>query len=195
MSKNIESQIENFIKRHEKWESGLRKLYEILSKTELEVSIKWGSPVFYLDNKNVVGLTAFKNHFSLWFYQGVFLKDAHGLLVNAQEGKTKAMRHLRFHDTKEIKSRLVTSYVKEAIQNQKAGKEIKQTKKPSTYVLAPELKHAFSKSKSLKKAFEALSMYRQKEFSEYISSAKREETKQRRLKKIIPLIKEGKTIY
>jgi len=191
----IDKKIDAYIKKHAKWTPGLLKLKKILDKTELEPSIKWGIPVYHLDNKNVVGMTAFKNHFSFWFYQGVFLKDEHSLLVNAQEGKTKAMRHLRFENVNEVKSKIAAAYIKEAIQNQKEGKVIKPTKSKTSFVMAPELSLRLSKNKSLKAAYDKLTNFRQKEFSEYISSAKREDTKQRRLKKIIPLIKEGKTIY
>jgi uncharacterized protein YdeI (YjbR/CyaY-like superfamily) len=37
-----------------------------------------------------LGIGAFKNHFCLWFHQGVFLKDKQTLLINAQENKTNA---------------------------------------------------------------------------------------------------------
>ncbi|WP_413512665.1 hypothetical protein [Myroides odoratus] len=37
----------------------------------------------------VVAVGRFKNHFSIWFYKGVFLQDTHSKLINAQEGKTK----------------------------------------------------------------------------------------------------------
>lgn len=195
MSKDVELKVEAYIRKHTKWSNGLVKLIKILDKTELEPSIKWGVPVYHLDNKNVVGITAFKNHFSFWFYQGVFLKDEYSLLVNAQEGKTKAMRHLRFENVEDINVKITSAYIKEAIQNQKDGKVLKSTKSSSTFKMAPELAERLKKNKSLRASFDKLTKYRQKEFSEYISEAKREETKKRRLKKILPLIKEGKPIY
>ena len=192
---DINKRISEYLAKHSQWKEGLDKLRKILDKSELEPAIKWGAPIYHLNNKNVVGLLGFKNHFCLWFYQGVFLKDEKSLLINAQEGKTKAMRHLRFKDSNEVNVRIVTSYVKEAILNQKNGKEIKVVRKSPAFKLAPELKENFVKSKTLKKAFDKLSPAKQKEFSNYISTAKREETKKRRLQKIIPLIKTGKPIY
>ena len=57
----------------------------------------------------------------------------------------------------------------------------------------PELLAAiFKKNKALTAAFEKLSPGKQKEYIEYISSAKREETKKERLDKITPIILAGK---
>ena len=36
-------------------------------------------------------LARLRTYFGAWFYQGVFLKDKHDKLINAQEGKTKAL--------------------------------------------------------------------------------------------------------
>ena len=52
----------------------------------LEENVKWGTPVYSLNGKNVVGITAFKSYVGLWFFQGIFLKDPFKYLVNAQEG-------------------------------------------------------------------------------------------------------------
>ena len=49
--------------------------------------------------------------------------------MNAQEGITKAMRQWRFNSLKEIDGKLIKAYVKEAVENQNAGKEIKPVKK------------------------------------------------------------------
>ncbi len=50
------------------------------------------------------------------------------MLINAQEGKTRAMRQWRFGSVDEIDKKLVLEYVQEAIQNQKDGKQIKPEK-------------------------------------------------------------------
>ena len=148
-------------------------------------------PTYCLNGKNVLGLGAFKNHFCLWFHQGVFLKDEHNLLINAQEGKTKALRQMRFESKADINKAAVLAYVKEAIENQHAGKEIKP-KKPSKSVVIPnELKTALESNSEMNSAFKALTTGKQREYCEYISEAKRDATKQKRLEKITPMITKG----
>ncbi|MDO1502674.1 YdeI/OmpD-associated family protein [Winogradskyella maritima] len=48
------------------------------------------------------------------------------------------------------------------------------------------------KNTDLKKAYYTLSPYKQKEYAEYIATAKQEKTKLSRLEKSIPLTLEGK---
>ncbi|MCK5210721.1 MAG: YdeI/OmpD-associated family protein [Cyclobacteriaceae bacterium] len=52
------------------------------------------------------------------------------------------------------------------------------------------MKVKFKTDQELRSCFDDLSLSRQREFTEYISEAKREETKLKRLEKIIPMIKE-----
>lgn len=164
----------------------LKKLRSILLSTELEEKMKWGIPTYCLKNKNVAGIGAFKSYAGLWFFNGSFLKDEEKKLINAQEGKTKGMRQWRFEVLKEIDEALVKSYIEEAIQNQKDGKEIKPEKKP--LIIPDELNEALASDSQLSEAFEALPLSCKREYAEHIAEAKREETKLKRLDKIIPMI-------
>ena len=183
--------VEEYIETHDKWSEALAILRDIINATELEETLKWSEPVYSLKGKNVLGLGAFKNHFGLWFFNGVFLKDEKKLLLNAQE-KTKAMRQMRFESVDEIDKHSVLEYVKEAIENQKLGKEIKPKKTTKKSIAIPyELQQVLKKNTELKTGFEALSPYKQKEYCEYITTAKREATKQTRIEKIAPMILQG----
>lgn len=184
--------VEEYIGRHPKHAIGLEKLKNLIEKTELKESIKWNAPVYTIDGKNVLSLAAFKSHFGIWFFNGVFLKDENNLLENAQEGKTKAMRHMKFSKVEDIQANLVMPYIREAISNQKQGMKLKPIKSKTKDVIVPqELDAQLKSSAELNKAFQDLSPYKRKEFCEYISTAKREATKQSRLQKIIPMIKDG----
>jgi uncharacterized protein YdeI (YjbR/CyaY-like superfamily) len=96
------------------WATELEILQTIISKTNLVETIKWGAPVYTLNGKNIVGITGFKNHFALWFYKGVDLKDEYKVLVNAQEGVTKSLRQWRFTSKSEINEKLILEYIEEA---------------------------------------------------------------------------------
>ena len=96
------------------WATELEILQTIISKTNLVETIKWGAPVYTLNGKNIVGITGFKNHFALWFYKGVDLKDESKVLVNAQEGVTKSLRQWRFKSKSEINEKLILEYIEEA---------------------------------------------------------------------------------
>lgn len=182
--------VEEYIETTEKWSNELTRLREIILKTEFTETVKWSIPVYTINNKNVVGIAGFKDYFGLWFYQGVFLKDTDQVLINAQEDKTKGMRQWRFTSIDEINEPLILKYLNEAIENQKLGKEIKLERKKET-VIPPELQVILNGNSTTKAYFENLSPYKQREYCEYIATAKREATKASRLEKIIPLIEQG----
>ncbi len=181
--------VEEYIEENIHFGEALSILRNIINTTELEETVKWSAPVYTLNNKNVIGLGAFKKHFGIWFFNGVFLEDKQNLLVNAQEEKTKALRQMRFESVKEINKNIVLAYVKEAIENQKLGKEVKPDRSKKETIIPQELKAILVSE--LKTSFESLSAYKQREYCEYISSAKREATKQTRLEKIKPMILQG----
>lgn len=185
--------VDEFIEIHSEYTEELTYLRSLANETELEEKIKWMIPTYTLGNKNIMGLGAFKKYVGIWFFQGVFLTDPHGLLVNAQEGKTKAMRQWRFQSIEEIKKHksAIKSYLAEAIQNQKDGKEITPQRTKKELIIPPELKTILNGHAELKEKFTAFRDGKKREFCEYIANAKRAETKVNRLKKIEPLILSG----
>ena len=88
----------------------------------------------------------------------------------------------------EIDPVLARAYVLEAVKNQKEGKEIKPERKP--LIIPGELKVAL-KDNNLEEIFDQLNLTKKRDFTEYIQEAKRIETRQKRLDKIIPMIREG----
>ena len=181
---------EDYIDAHPQWRSILEKLRSLLLSTELEECIKWGIPTYCINGKNVVGLSAFNSYAGLWFFNGALLKDDGKVLVNAQEGKTQAMRQLRFSTEQDLDNAQIINYIHEAINNQKAGLVIKANLKKPLEV-PPELKQSFHENSDLSAQFAQLGLSKQREYAEYISTAKRDATKQSRLKKILPMILQG----
>lgn len=172
------------------WEDELRMLREIIQKTELVETNKWGGEVYTLNNKNVLGIGGFKNYFTIWFWNGVFLKDKENVLVNANEGVTKGLRQWRFTSAAAINEKQILQYINEAIANEKAGLSIKPEKKEA--MKCNFFESELLKDNNLKTEFEKFSPYKQKEFWEYMATAKQEKTKASRFEKIKPMIMENR---
>lgn len=183
--------VDEYIENAERWGDELRRLREIITSTPLKETIKWGAPCYTHGGKNVVGIGAFKSYVGLWFFQGALLSDPGGVLVNAQEGRTKAQRQWRFTSMQEIKPRAIKAYVREAIEKQAQGLAIKPVR-AKKFEIPSDLEAALSKSKKTRAAFDALTPGRRSEYAEYIGEAKRAETRVKRLEKILPMIREGK---
>lgn len=173
------------------WKEQLQTLRRLLTSYPFEETIKWGIPIYTLNNKNLIGLAAFKNHLALWFYQGAMLEKNTELLYNAGENKTKALRQIRFNERSEIDPGVIKKHVEETIELHKQGKELKPEKKEALEV--PQiLQNEFDKNKDFRKKFYALTPGRRREYCEYIKEAKKEDTRLKRLKMIIPMIDKGR---
>ena len=184
--------VEEYILSSEQWKVALMLLRDIFLSVGLTETVKWGGPVYTSEGKNIAGMAAFKSYVGIWFHQGALLKDKKQKLISAQEGVTKALRQWRFDSAGEIakESGTIIEYLKEAMENQKQGKQIKPAKdKP--LAIPFELQDLFDKDPGLKQRFEALSLSRRRDYAEYIGTAKQPETKQKRLDKIIPMIFKG----
>lgn len=75
--------------------------------------------------------------------------------------------------------------------NQEQGLEIKVIRN-APVIIPLELQKLMDSDKGFKAVFEKLSVGKQRDYAEHISNAKRTETKQKRLDKIVPLIMDGK---
>lgn len=176
--------------KNSQWSELENRLRQLVSTSELKEAIKWGMPVFTYEGKNVLGFAGMKNHFAVWFYNGVFLTDPKEILINAQEGKTKAMRQWRMQGLEDLDENNFLAFVQEAIENEKKGL-VWKPEKSETLQLPELLEERLKADSKLKEAFEEFTPFKQKEFAEYILEAKREATKISRLEKIIPMILEG----
>lgn len=174
--------------KNDQWETELELLKTIIAKTELIETNKWGGCVYVYNNKNIIGVGGFKKFFTLWFFNGAFLKDEKKHLINANEGVTKSLRQWRFTSKEEINEKEILTYIQEAIDNEKLEKIIKPEKVKTEVVIPTLLLNELDSDPDLKEAFQKFSPYKQKEFIEYIETAKREETKLSRIEKIKPMI-------
>jgi uncharacterized protein YdeI (YjbR/CyaY-like superfamily) len=173
------------------WKEEIQLIKSIVEKTKLLHSIKWGIDVYTLNGQNIIGIAPFKAYIGIWFYNGVFMSDPLNVFVNAQEGKTKALRQWRFSSMEEINTDQIYSYLLEAIANEKAGKRLVPDRSVK-FEIPGILEEVFKNNTQLKAGFYNLSPGKQKEYALYIQEPKREETKISRLEKIKPMILEGK---
>lgn len=172
------------------WKEEIILLRELVLASGLDETIKWGGPCYTKGGQNILGLAAFKNYVGIWFFQGGLLKDDKNLLINAQEGKTKAMRQWRFTSVSEIKKAPIKAYIKEAINNSEKGLKIKAS--PKLALPVPDELFTFLKNKDFKSRWEALPPSHRREYCEFILEAKKEETRIRRAEKCVEAVMSGK---
>lgn len=181
--------IDAFLARAKSWRGEMQKLRTILLDGGLTEEIKWGKPCFSFEGKNIAILQPFKEHCSLMFFKGALLKDTHGLLRSQGENTQSALR-LEFTSEAQIKKTVVASYVKQAIEVEKAGLKV-DFKAKRELELPEELTAALKKDKKLDKAWSALTPGRQRGYVMHIAAAKQAATRSARIEKAAPRILAG----
>jgi uncharacterized protein YdeI (YjbR/CyaY-like superfamily) len=175
----------------QKWKPELEKLRMIILDCMLTEELKWGSPCYSFQKKNVILLGGFKDNCVISFIKGVLLSDPKGILVKPGENSQSA-RVIRFTNLKEIVKLepVIKAYIFETIENEKAGAKV-ELKKTTEYEVPEELETKFKSSAALKKAFNALTPGRQRGYLLFFTGAKQSETRTARIEKYTDRILKG----
>lgn len=156
-----------------------------------EETMKWGTPCYSFNGKNVVALFSFKENCGISFFKGPLLADTHQMLVASSE-TAQTFRMLRFTKLAQIieKHDEIRSYLFEALEVEKAGLKLKPT--PVTEFPVPEELYAqFQSLPEFEAAFRALTPGRQKNYLRHFNEAKQSTTKTSRIEKYKPFIFKG----
>lgn len=161
-------------------------------------AMKWSTPAFEHQGA-MTGMAAFKAHVNMSFWRGMLMEDSEGLFTSV--GNT-SMGFMRFEKLSDVPSqRVLTRYIKEAMKLNEAAALERKTRKPSAKkpaakkktVKAPaDLMAALKKSKAALATFEDFSYSNKKEYVEWVTEAKREETREKRIATAVAQMKEGK---
>lgn len=157
----------------------------------MEETIKWGVPHF--EYKGVVAnMAAFKQHASFGFWKQKLMKDPAGLFPAPGDS---SMGGKKIRSTAELPPDVVLiRYIKEAVALNEDGTMVPRPprKKRPPPKPSADLAAAFRKNAKAKATFDALSPSQQREYVEWITEAKREETRRSRLEQAIQWMAEGK---
>ncbi len=186
----IDTKIDAYIERSEQWPHEMATLRPILLSCGLSEQIKWGKPCFSHDGKNIAIFQEMKGFLSLMFFKGALLSDPDGVLVEQGPNSRSALR-IEFTSVDDVTrlAETVRAYVEEAIDVEEAGLEVGPAPE---VVFVDELQARLDEDKAFRKAFEALTPGRQREYNLYFSEAKQAATREARVEKYAPKILEGK---
>ena len=155
---------------------------------EVEETIKWGMPHF-THHGLLCGMGAFSEHCTFGFWKASLIMEQEAISREAM-GHFGCIRSLRDLPAR----RTLARYVKEAARLNEAGK--KAPRKPRTARPAPtpppDLAAAFRRNRAARTAFEGMSPSHQREYVEWITEARRPETRERRLATTLEWLAEGK---
>ena len=154
---------------------------------ECEETLKWRSPSFMYKGM-MCGMEAFKEYANFGFWKGS--------LVVGDPTETNPFKVFgRLTKMSDLPPKNVfAGYIKKAMALNDQGVTIKRPpRKPAKPVVVPtDLAAGLAKNKKAKASFDGFSPSHKREYVEWITEAKREETRAKRLKTAMAQIAEGK---
>lgn len=156
---------------------------------DVEETLKWSSPHF-MHHGMMCGMAAFKQHCAFGFWKGSLVVDTGDEKLASAMGQFGCIRTLKDLPPK----RALVGYVKKAAKLNEEGVKAPRAQKARKQPLPtpPDLASALKKNRKAAATFEAFPPSHRREYVEWITEAKREETRQRRLEQAIEWMAEGK---
>jgi uncharacterized protein YdeI (YjbR/CyaY-like superfamily) len=155
-------------------------------------TMKWSFPHF--DYQGVMcSMAAFKEHCAFGFWKGsLFLPKGNG---DGDEGSGGMGQFGRITSIDDLPGKKVlTGYIKQAMKLNEAGARVPKAKKEKPPLTVPDyFRAALKKNKKAQATFDKFSPSHQREYVEWITEAKQDATRQKRLAQAIQWLVEGKS--
>ena len=176
----------------------LREIREIVHATcpDVQETMKWSFPHF--DYEGIMcSMASFKEHCAFGFWKGSLIKDAEG---NGLGGDAMGSFG-RITKRKDLPpKKVLVGYIRQAMALNEAGvksptrSKPKPTEKEKKELAIPDdLTAALRKNAKARKTFENFSYSHRREYVEWITEAKRAETRATRIAKAVEQMAEGKS--
>jgi uncharacterized protein YdeI (YjbR/CyaY-like superfamily) len=160
---------------------------------DVEEGIKWGFPHFNYEGI-LASMAAFKSHCSFGFWKGAIMKDPYGVMKVV--GKTSMGSFDRISSLEDLPSdKILISYIKEAAALNEENIKVPPRTKPKTsksIQIPPDFMKRLKGNKSALAAFQSFSNSNKKDYVQWITEAKTEITRERRMETALRWISEGK---
>ncbi len=163
---------------------------------ELEETIKWSHPFFLLDGKPFANMAAFKAHCGLGFWKGGrAVAEAASEATDTAMGQFGRIESLADLPGAPALRKLIVEAAREARAAKAAAAAAPPAPRPRREALAmpDDLAAALRARPDAQTVFDAFAPGQQREYIEWITEAKRAETRAKRLEEALGWIAEGKT--
>lgn len=161
---------------------------------DVEETMKWSMPHFDYAGSMMLGMAAFKEHCALGFWKGELILGKDGVSTEAM-GQFGCIRRMPDLPPK----RVLAGYIRQAMKLNEEGvtrpRATKKTPAKKKEVAIPtDLAAALDADRKARERFDAFSPSHRREYIEWITEAKRPETRRRRLDTTIEQLSDGKPL-
>jgi uncharacterized protein YdeI (YjbR/CyaY-like superfamily) len=174
----------------------LKHLRQLVHKAcpEAEETIKWGMPFFDYKDSVMCAMAAFKQHCTFTFWKAKLMKDPERIL---QVAERHSMGNFdRITSLNDLPSdKIMIAYIKEAARLNEENIKLPPKKKTAVTALEVPVDFAAALKKNIKAqtVFESFTPGKKKDYIEWITEAKTEATKLKRIETAVEWITEGKS--
>lgn len=184
--------VDFFFAKADKWRAAFEALRAILLGCGLTESLKWGVPCYAFEGGNVALTHGFKDYCAVLFFKGALIEDPAGVLVQ-QTKNVQAGRQIRFTSAGDVAKlgSILKNYVGQAIELEKSGAKV-SLKTTAEFAAPEEWRLRLERDSALNEAFEALTPGRRRAYLLHFSAPKQAKTREARIDKAAPRIREGK---
>ena len=153
-------------------------------------TLKWKMPTF-MHHGLLCGMAAFKNHAAFSFWKGSLILDGTGSRADEAMGQFGRLTTVSDLPAK----RVFAGYVKKAMELNEAGVKVMRVRTTPRPRLKPPppFQAALGKNRKALTHWSAFSPSMQREYIEWITEAKRDDTRDRRIATAVAWIAEGKS--
>jgi uncharacterized protein YdeI (YjbR/CyaY-like superfamily) len=160
---------------------------------DVEETMKWSFPHFMHKNAILCSMASFKQHMAFGFWKASIMDDPNGILTITER---EAMGHMgQIRNLKDLpKDKILKDYIKQAARLNEQGVKVERKAKSAAKGLeVPDyLLKAIKKNKAAFKTFDAFSTTNKREYVDWITEAKTDETRDKRMAQAIEWMAEGK---
>ncbi len=176
----------------------LEHLRELIHSTcpDVEEKMKWSMPFFDYKGEMMCHMASFKQHCALGFWKGSIMKDP---VLRETAASESAMGHLgKITSLKDLPpDKKIISWIKEAMLLNDNGIKLPPKPKAAPGPKEPDIpdyfSKALSKNKKAKTVFDAFAPGKRKEYVAWLTEAKTEDTRNKRMEMAIEWIAQGKS--
>jgi uncharacterized protein YdeI (YjbR/CyaY-like superfamily) len=169
----------------------LRRLRKVVHAgcPNVEETLKWGAPAFMYKGP-LAGMSAFKEHCRFGLWKGSLLKDLHLSASGEMSGPFAKIRSIADLPTDQT---LIKQVKEAAALNERGVKVVRPKRAVKPVVVPPYFRSALKKNKKALAAFEAFSPSHKREYVAWVTEARTEETRARRMQTTLEWLAEGKS--
>lgn len=155
-------------------------------------TIKWGFPHFVY-KQTICSMASFKAHCAFGFWKASLMKDPYQLFIDKESAMGQMGRIANLQDLPEDK--ILIEYILEALKIDESGTKAKKVSSAAKAEIAlpTEFAAALAENPLAKQQFDNFSPSHRREYLEWITEAKTETTKLKRLSTAIEWLSEGKS--